>query len=141
MTEQDIEVIEKRMGFTLPASYRATVLSYPFEPDSFADEFMMPNRLDAVIDLSGVEFSSPEIGKPFFIGSDGGEEVYFVDASKPDSGVFVYEMETGKHRSLVPTWAAYVDHIRTIHAEIAADEEADRQRKQEMVAVLGMSTA
>lgn len=117
------------MGFTLPASYRATVLSYPFEPDSFADEVMLPNRLDAVIDLSGAKFSSPEIGKPFFIGSDGGEEMYFVDASKPDSGVLVYEMKTGKHRSLVPTCAAYLDHIHTIHAEIVADEEADRQRK------------
>ena len=90
---------------------------------------MLPKRLDAVIDLIGAKFSSPEIGKPFYIGSDGGEEMYFVDASKPDSGVMVYEMKTGKHRSLVPTCAAYLDHIHTIHAEIVADEEADRQRK------------
>ena len=129
MTEQDIQ--ESRNAWDLH-SQRLIVPQFsatPFEPDSFADEVMLPNRLDAVIDLSGAKFSSPEIGKSFFIGSDGGEEMYFVDASKPDSGVLVYEMKTGKHRSLVPTCAAYLDHIHTIHAEIVADEEADWQRK------------
>lgn len=57
---------------------------------------MLPKRLDAVIDLSGAKFSSPEIGKPFYIGSDGGEEMYFVDASKPDSGCFGLRDEDGQ---------------------------------------------
>ena len=91
---------------------------------------MLPNRPQEVMELSEADFSSPAIGQPFFIGSDGGEEWYFVDASKPDSGVFVFELETGKHRSLTPTWAAYLDHIRATQAEIAADEEAERARRQ-----------
>jgi hypothetical protein len=130
MTESDLQQIEKHVRFTLPASYRATLLRYPFEAGSFADEFMLPNRPQQVIELSGSDFSSPEIGQPFFIGSDGGEECYFLDASKTNSGVFVFKLETGKHSLFSSTWTAYLDHIRAIHTEIAADEEAERQRKQ-----------
>jgi hypothetical protein len=129
MTDQEFQSIEKHVGSPLPASYRATLSSYPFAPDSFAAEFMLPNDPKAVIELNSAEMSSPDIGKPFFIGSDGGEEWFFVDASKEDSGVFVFELETGKHRPLVPNWTAFLDHIQAEHAEIAADEEAMRQRR------------
>jgi hypothetical protein len=120
MTESDLQQIEQHVGFALPATYRTTLLNYPFEPGSFADEFMLPNRPQEVIELSDVDFSSPAIS----------QEWYFVDASKPDSAVFVFELETGKHKSLSPTWTAYLDHIRATHSEIAADEAAERQRKQ-----------
>ena len=129
MTDQDFQSIEKHLGVALPASYRATLSSYPFDADSFAAADMLPNDAAAVIELNGAEFSSSEIGKPFFIGSEGSEEWFFLDAKNPDSGVFVFELETGKHRPLFPTWAAFLDHIRAEHAEIAADEEAMRQRK------------
>lgn len=131
MTEPDLQQIEAALGFTLPASYRGTVLSYPFAAGSFADEFMLPNRPQAVIDLGGVDFVAPGIDRPFFLGSDGGEELYFMDASKPDSGVYVLELETGKHRVLSPSWAAYLAHLQATHAEIAGDEEAERQRAKE----------
>ncbi|MCE9608813.1 MAG: SMI1/KNR4 family protein [Chthoniobacter sp.] len=129
MTDQDFQSIEKCVGFPLPAYYRATLSSYPFAANSFAAEFMLPNDLNAVIELSDAEISSPEIRTPLFVGTDGSEEWFFVDASKPDSGVFAFELETGKHRLLTPTWGAFLDHIRAHHAEIAADEEAMRQRK------------
>jgi hypothetical protein len=129
MTDQDFQSIEKKLGFVLPAFYRATLSSYPFKSDSFAAEFMLLNVPKEVIDLNDVEFSSPDIGKPFFIGCDGGEEWFLVDASSQDGRVFVFELETGKHRPLAPDWAAFLDHIRAAHTEIAADEEAMRQRK------------
>ncbi len=129
MTDEEFQSIEKHVGFPLPAFYRATLSSYPFDSDSFAAESMLPNDPKEVIELNDAEISSSDIGKPFFIGSDGGEECFFVDASMQDSGVFVFELETGKHRQLVPTWTAFLDHIRAEHAEIAADEEAMRQRK------------
>jgi hypothetical protein len=129
MTDQDFRSIETHVGFPLPASYRATLSSYPFDSDFFAAEFMLPNDPEAVIELNDAEISSSDIAKPFFIGSDGGEERFFVDASKQESGVFVFELETGKHRSLVPTWAAFLDHIHAAHVEIAADGEAMRKRK------------
>ncbi len=129
MTDQDFKSIEAHIGFPLPVSYRATLSSYPFDRDSFAAEFMLPNAPKVVIELNGTEISCSGIGRPFFIGDDGGDEKFFVDASNDDSGVFVFELETGKHRPLVPTWTAFLNHIRAQHAEIAADEEAMRQRK------------
>ncbi len=129
MTDQEFQAIEKHVGFPLPAFYRTTLSSYPFDSDSFAAESMLPNDPKVVIELNDVEISSPVVGKPFFIGNDSGEEWLFVDASKQDSGVFVFDLETGKHRQLVPTWTAFLDYIRAEHAEIAADEEAMSQRK------------
>ncbi len=44
MTESDLETIESRLGFHVPGDCRTTALSYPFPSDSFADEFLLPNR-------------------------------------------------------------------------------------------------
>lgn len=129
MTDQDFQSIEKQIGYSLPALYRATLSDYPFALDSFAAEFMLPNEPNFVIDLNVCARSLSDIDKPFFIGSDGGEEYFFVDASKEDSGVYVLELETGKHRQLVPTWERYLDHIRATHAEIAADDNSMRARR------------
>ena len=59
----------------------------------------------------------------FFVGSDGGEEYYFVDASKEDSEVFVLEIENGTHRNYAPSWAAYLEKINSSHDEVLADEQ------------------
>ncbi len=129
MTDQELQAIEKHIGYSLPEYYRATSSNYPFPLDSFADEFMLLNAPEVIIELNSAEISPPGIGKPFFIGSDGGEESYFVDTSKDDSGVFVFGLETGNCHLLVPSWTAFLDHIRAEHAEIAADEEVMRQCK------------
>ena len=130
MTESEIQRIENRLGFPLPHLYRITVLNYPFEPGSFAVEFMLPHRAADVIDLNEEDLLPSSVARPFFIGSDGGEERYFVDASEEDSGVFVYELETGRHHQLTPTWAHFLQKVRGTLAEIAADEEAARTRKE-----------
>jgi len=130
MTEIDLKRIEKELGFAVPDYYRATMLNYPFGTDSFADDCMLPSRPDRVIELVGVDSHFDGIEQPFFVGTDGGEEWYFVDSSKPDSGVFVFQLETGKHESLSPSWNAYLEHIRAIDAEGAADEAAELERKR-----------
>jgi len=129
MTEEDFQAIEEHTGFQLPAYYRETMSNYPFAIDSFAGEFMLPDDPRTVIDMLEEGFSVNGFRAPFFVGSDGSEECYFVDASQPDSGVFVFEIETEKHRPLTPSWSGFLDHIRAALAEIAADEEAQRQRK------------
>jgi hypothetical protein len=129
MTEADLRQIEARLGFPLPGAFRLTALSYPFSPDSFAEEFMLPSQPSEVIDMNEAGLPVVGIDRPFFVGSDGGEERYFVDASNAESPVYVYELETGRHRVLVDSWEKYMDHIRATLAEIAADEERERQRK------------
>ena len=129
MTDQELQAIEKHTGYSLPEYYCATLSNYPFSSDSFAGEFILPNDQKVIIELNSAAISPSKIRKPFFIGSDGGEEWFFVDTSKDDSGVFVFELETGNHRLLVPTWTAFLEHIDAEHAAIAADEEVMRQCK------------
>jgi hypothetical protein len=129
MTEADLRQIEARLGFPLPAAFRSTALSYPFSPDSFADEFMLPSQPSEFIDMNEADVPIAGIGRPFFVGSDGGEERYFVDASRAESPVYVYELETKRHRVLADSWANYLDHIRDTLAEIAADQVREKQRK------------
>jgi hypothetical protein len=90
---------------------------------------MLPNRTGEVIDLNEAGVVVASVGRPFFVGSDGGEQRYFVDAATADSPVYVYELETGHHRVLVASWAEYLEHIRDTHDEITADEAAARSRQ------------
>lgn len=130
MTQSELEEIEQRLGLSLPAEYRTTMLSYPFTAGSFADECMLPNRPTAVLDLNEARVPLPaSVARPFFVGSDGGEESYFVDAARLDSPVFVFELETGRHRIQAASWVAYLQGIRDTLVEIAVDEQAERERR------------
>ena len=130
MTESELAEVESWLGFSVPANYRSTLTNYPFPSDSYAEEFMLPNDPRSVIELNDLGVEVRSIEQPFFIGSDGGEDHYFVDAADADSPVYVFELETGKHRELVGSWTDYLQHIRGIHDEIAADEESERERKR-----------
>lgn len=130
MTEGELQQIEDHVGFALPAYYRDTMLHYPFEPGSFADELMLPNCPEAVIDLNDTPFLENSDMLPLCVGVDGGEERYFIDASRPNSRVFVFDLETGKHRPFESTWASYLHHIRAVLRELKEDEEAERLRNQ-----------
>ena len=129
MTEKELQNIEERVGFSVPAYYRETMINYPFSTDSFTEQFMLPNDPREVFGLEGIVLSSAEIEKGLCIGSDGGEGLYFIDAAKEDPVVYVYERETCEHRRFMPTWTAYIEYLAREEAEIAAYEEAQRQRK------------
>ena len=129
MTEAELRLIEERLGYSLPEEYNSTVLNYPFAADSFANEFMLLDNVDAVVELNEAGVEIGDVERPFFVGSDGGEEWFFIDASKEESPVFVFQLESGKHHIRAGTWGGYLEEIRTAHAEIEADEEAARQRK------------
>ena len=127
MTEDDLQQIEAAVGYTLPTFYRTTLVAYPFPKDSFADEFMLRDCPQSVIanNKGSPRISSPDIRQSFFLGSDGGEERYFVDAKNPNSAVFVFELETGKHRQEASTWAEFLDQVRVVVSEIDAEEAED----------------
>jgi hypothetical protein len=129
MTANDLQQIQDHVGFQLPLYYRETLLNYPFKHDSFAEEFMLPNCHQAVKDLNDASISIGSGIQAFFIGSDGGEEQYFVDASTQESGVFVFDLETGEHRNLSPSWSSFLDHIHSTHTEIEEDEKAEEARR------------
>ena len=132
MTENDLQQIEKTIGISVPLFYRATLSAYPFPSGSYADQFMLPNSPKEVIEYYEADpnFSSPDIKQPFYFGSNGGEEWYFVDAGNPSSPVFVYELETGKHHQKAPTWSEFLEQIHVTLEEIAQNEVTQAERKR-----------
>ena len=108
------------------------MLNYPFPKDSFADEFMLVNNPGAVIgnnDKALIETIDKGV-KPFFIGSDGGEKLYYVDLNTKKSEVFVYYLETQKSKMQSKTWNNYLEDIKKTLKEIEEDERAMEERKK-----------
>ncbi len=132
MNLEDLKKIGNSIGITLPDYYKSTMLNYPFPKDSFADEFMLVNNPGAVIennDKSLIEAIDKGV-KPFSIGSDGGEELYYVDLNKEKSEVFVYYLETQKSEIQSKTWNDYLEDIKKTLKEIEEDEKAMEERKK-----------
>jgi len=129
MTAKDLAEIDSAVGGALPEIYRVTMLAYPFPAESFGDEFMLPNRAPAIIELNTSGVTPAGFARVFFVGSDGGEERYFIDPGAAASPVFAFELETGRHRPFADSWDAYLAAIREVHAEIDQDAVAERARK------------
>lgn len=129
MTDAELEVIEEHLAVVLPKAYRATVRDYPLPANSFGVEGMLLNSPEAVIELNAAGAEIDGVVSPFFIGSDLGEEWYFLDASMPNSPVYVYQLESGEHRVLDATLGQFLDRIRKVDSEIEADEKAEKDRR------------
>jgi len=129
MTESDIKQLEAAAGAALPAFYTTTMRNYPFPRGSFADEFLLMNDLDGLLREIRQPARYPGIGKPFLIGTDGGEEVYLIDLASAQPQVFVYDMEKGAHTLKANNWDDYLQQVQSVLDEIDADERALAQRK------------
>ena len=129
MKESDIRKIESALNVRLPEFYRATMLTYPFPADSFANEFLLPNDPKTILEYNQLSAEYPGIGKPFMIGSDGGEEMYFVDLAADSSQVFTFDIETGKHTPKAADWTKYLRQIEADLKEIKGDEKVEQERK------------
>jgi hypothetical protein len=129
MTESDISKIESTLNVSLPEFYRTSMLSYPFLVDSFAAEFLLQNDPEPILECNQHPGDYPGISKPFVIGGDGGEELYFIDLAADSSQVFTFDMETGKHIAKARDWAEYLSQIESDLNEIEEDERAERERK------------
>lgn len=97
--QEFFQKIEKELEISLPSNYKRILERYPFPKDSFATE-MLSNNEDYLIGLnnknywSHVNFNEIE---PFFIGSDGGEETYFIDIKDLNTPVYLYDIEEDKY--------------------------------------------
>ncbi len=129
MKESDIRKIESALNVTLSEFYRATMLAYPFPANSFANEFLLPNDPNPILEHNQHSSVYPGIGKQFVIGSDGGEEMYFIDLAADSSQVFTFDMETGKHTPKATDWTKYLKQIEADLKEIKGDEKIEQERK------------
>jgi hypothetical protein len=113
MTNAELLEIEEELGFELPLFYRTTQLACVSRP-AVAPQSRNPMLLDdpqEVLELNrgGIEMSG--IGCPFFVGSDGGEKFYFVDATEPMSPVYCCEGEPDYHKIQAWSWSKYLTQI------------------------------
>ena len=127
MTNTDLQRIERELRITLPADYRALMLAYPFPPDSFSAECLLPDSADRLLELAGARENLPP--HSFIIGDDGGEETYFIDVSRQPSPVYVFQLETGKVKEEAAGLDAYVQKCRDADDEIRRDQ-AEMARKR-----------
>ena len=133
MTLEDIARIEAELDVRLPVDYRALMLAYPFPPDSFTAEFLMPNDTPRLIEINR-ERSTRELppdnrdGKMlsssyFEIGGDGGEESYLIDLAQQQSPVYVYDLETNELREAASDLQSFVEQCAASDEMIRRDED------------------
>lgn len=125
MIVDQLEYIERSLGFTLPADYKELMLRHPLE-GSDEEDLMLSNTPEHVIDACRHEFVTEAITRPFIIGSDGGEEIYYMDAVITPSPVFVYDHELGASSVLCADLEAFMRYLEEMNAEVARDEERAR---------------
>ena len=139
MNEGDIQRIESELGVSLPQSYKAVQLSYPFGPSSFGSLCMLVDNADAIIDMNkgpGLhelmhgEAGAPRDGTYLMIGNDGGEEEYFLDISQADGPVMVFDLESGELSEFARDIKHYVDRVHEIDAEIDTQEREAEERRR-----------
>jgi hypothetical protein len=107
MTDAELKRIEEELGFSLPMFYKATMVRHPFPAEP-----MLIDDPQEVIDLNTGGLEMAGVSCAFFVGSDGGERFYFVDAAEPLSGVYSSEVETRHHKMEAESWNKYVARIR-----------------------------
>jgi len=133
MTLEDIARIEAELELQLPGDYRALMLAYPFPPDSFTAEFVMPNDASRLIGINrerGTQALPPYNGAGkvpsssyFEIGGDGGEESYLIDLAQQQSPVYLYDLETAELREAASDLQSFVKQCAASDEMIRRDEE------------------
>jgi hypothetical protein len=142
MNESDITKIESELKINLPDSYRKVLRDYPFEEDSFGYMCMLSNdimtiiasnktpSMHALIHIKNIA-NHPQKNKNYFwIGSDGGEEEYYLDISHEFGAIYEYDLETGKITEYAQNLNRYIEQIHEIDREIYEDERKEKERRR-----------
>lgn len=129
MTDNDLDRIERELGIRLPVDYREIMRAYPFGPGTHAAEFGLPDDADGLITANRGPGPHGFAGY-FRIGSDGGEEEYYIDLHRIRSPVYRYALETSERTIVSDDLNQYVQRCMAIEAEIEEDERELRRRRE-----------
>ena len=122
MTTSELQRIERELSISLPSDYKSLMTAYPFPPESFAADCLLPDSADKLLEISRDRQKLPP--NSFIIGDDSAEETYFIDVSREHSPVYVFDVETEKVREKAPSLADYIQHCRRTDEELR--QYADR---------------
>jgi cell wall assembly regulator SMI1 len=137
MIEAEFDRIEREMGITLPDDYRETMIHYPFPPDSSPAINDLCNNASELISWNkdGSSLDIEEASEYFMIGTDGSEELYFIDVRLQRSSVYVYCIDTDTFSVVAASLAEWVNMISEMEQEaeegLAASKETESMRKKE----------
>jgi hypothetical protein len=140
MTPSELDRIEEVLGITLPEAYRATMGVYPFDSDATASDCMLPNDAEWVINANrGLDrHFLLHHGKGrwvptknhLLIGTDGGEEYYYLDLREKSCPVLAFDLETGNLSVFCDNFERFVCRCREIDDEIEEDERKAAERAE-----------
>lgn len=141
MTGEQLDAIESALGLKLPAEYRRASLAFPFRPigrdwvhwffdrpDWVIGESRTPLR-DGDYDLAGWH------GSFVVIGESAAGDLYFIDAARDDSPVFILLHETHALEEEWPSFAAFLEDWLRINKEMLAQQDAVPRRLRWALAV------
>jgi hypothetical protein len=117
MTNAELLAIEEELGFELPLFYKTTMAAHPFSPQTDKPEPMLLDSPQDVIDLNRGGLEMAGISCAFFVGTDGNEKFFFVDATEPLSPVYCCEGETDFHKIQAWSWPKYLAQIHQARRE------------------------
>jgi hypothetical protein len=117
MTYAELQMIEEELGFELPPFYKTTMAADPFPREHGEGEPMLIDNPHEVVDLNRGGLEMAGVGCAFFVGSDGGEKLFFVDAMEPMSPVYCSDGETGYHRIQAWSWGKYMAQVHLSRRE------------------------
>jgi hypothetical protein len=139
MTQQDLSRIERALNLRLPRGYRELMLHYPFPPDSCAADCLLPDNPDTLIEhnrgpdphhlFGDRPGPGPPPGNYFMIGSDCGEEWYYIDISRDQSPVFKLDLECKTLTVEAANLTEYVAQCWATEAEVRQDEETMARKR------------
>ena len=121
MTHDDLARIEERLGLSLPESYRATMLRYPFEGKSYATDCELPNDPELLIQSNEYLRQHGFFGEPwphhyFSFGGDGAGNEYFFDLSEQRAGTTGHPSICGLQAPAMPQTSP---SLSPLHAAVA----------------------
>ncbi len=134
MTAEDLDRIERVLGRRLPEDYREVMQRYPFSPGSFSYDCMLTDDARTVIEANREPHDILRDGPPtldyLWIGSDGGEEYYFLDLRGSPCPFYAYDLETGEQTdAFADDIDDYIRKCKEMDRQIEEDEQSSGEKR------------
>jgi hypothetical protein len=142
MTAADIQRIEQALSVKLPADYQHLLVNHPFPDGSSAAACMVIRNAEVLIHVNknrslhfrimNLQRAGKRVPQPhhFLIGSDGGDEQYYLDLLDPGCAVVRFDLETGSMSPYAQGMAEYLAKIEQVDRELAEDGQRAAARRE-----------
>ena len=128
MNVSEIVRVTSALSVQLPDYYRTTLVSYPFSGRADIEQAELVHDPDLLISLNRDHPAAEGNKAIFVIGTDQSEESYYIKTNEPGSTVYCFQLETGKHLPIAPSWDEYLARCQSQIEEAEVDERLMAER-------------